>query len=171
MTTTAKSIVIIGAGVAGIHAAETLRNEGFTGRILLIDRDTHLPYDRPPLSKEYMLGELTEMEISLRSDERLRDLRIELRLNIEIVSIDPKKQIVITADDEVIEWEKLLLTTGSSLRHLQVKGSDLEGIHYLKTLNDANTIREKLTDIQQVAIVGAGFIGAELARSEERRVG
>lgn len=165
MTTTAKSIVIIGAGVAGIHAAETLRNEGFTGRILLIDRDTHLPYDRPPLSKEYMLGELTEMEISLRSDERLRDLRIELRLNIEIVSIDPKKQIVITADDEVIEWEKLLLTTGSSLRHLQVKGSDLEGIHYLKTLNDANTIREKLTDIQQVAIVGAGFIGAELASS------
>ncbi|WP_227001892.1 NAD(P)/FAD-dependent oxidoreductase [Virgibacillus necropolis] len=169
MTTTAKPIVIIGAGIAGVHAAETLRNEGYEGRIVLVDRDTQLPYDRPPLSKEFILGELSEADISLRSNESLTALRIELKLGVEIVSIDAKKKIAISSDDEILEWEKLLLTTGSSLRKLQVKGSDLEGIHYLKTLSDAKAIRQKLDGIQQVAIVGAGFIGAELASSFKKQ--
>lgn len=168
MTTTDKPIVIIGAGIAGVHAARTLRSEGYEGRIVLVDRDTHLPYDRPPLSKEFMMGESSETDISLCSAESLTTLRIELKLDVEIVSIDGEKQIAISSDGEMIEWKKLLLATGSSLRRLQVKGSNLEGIHYLKTLSDANAIRQRLDSIQQVAIVGAGFIGAELASSFKR---
>ncbi|MFD1360913.1 NAD(P)/FAD-dependent oxidoreductase [Lentibacillus salinarum] len=163
--TTTKPFVIIGAGIAGVHAAESLRNEGYEGRIVLIDRDTQLPYDRPPLSKEYMLGESSESNIYLRSHESFNTLRIELKLGVEIVSIDAEKQIAITSDGTIIEWEKLLFTTGSRLRQLQVKGSDLEEVHYLKTLSDANNIRSKLDNVQQVVIVGAGFIGAELASS------
>lgn len=168
MTTMNKPIVIIGAGLAGVHAAETLRKEGYDGRIVLVDRDSHPPYDRPPLSKEYMLGEVTETDLSLRSNDTITELRIELRLGVEIVSIDAEKQIILSSENEVIEWEKLLITTGSRLRQLQVEGSDLEGIHYLKTLSDANAIRQKLDDIEQVTIVGAGFIGAELASSLQK---
>ncbi|TCP22675.1 3-phenylpropionate/trans-cinnamate dioxygenase ferredoxin reductase subunit [Scopulibacillus darangshiensis] len=168
MTTIDKPIMIIGAGIAGVHAAETLRNEGYEGRIVLVDRDTQLPYDRPPLSKEFMLGESSETDISLRSVESLTALRIELKLGVRIVSIDAEKQIAISSDGEIMEWGKLLLTTGSSLRKLQVNGSDLEGIHYLKTLSDAIAIRQKLDGIQQIVIVGAGFIGAELASSFKR---
>ncbi|QQK74982.1 oxidoreductase [Salicibibacter cibarius] len=163
--TTSKPIVIIGAGIAGVHAAETLRNGGYEGRILLIDRDTQLPYDRPPLSKEFMLGEVSEANIHLRTHDTFNNLRIELKLGVEITSIDAEKQMAIASDGTIIEWEKLLLTTGSRLRQLPVKGAELEGVHYLKTLSDANNLRRKLGDVQQVAIVGAGFIGAELASS------
>lgn len=168
MKTTSKPIVIIGAGIAGVHAAETLRKEGYDGRIILMDRDTNLPYDRPPLSKEFMRGELTETDTLLRSDETLAKLQIELKRGVEITAIDAEKQIVISSDHEVIEWEKLLLTTGSNLRQLQAEGSELEGIHNLKTLSDAKMIRQKLENIEQVTIVGAGFIGAELASSLKR---
>lgn len=165
MTASGKPIVIVGAGIAGIHAAKTLRNQGYEGRIVLVDRDTQTPYDRPPLSKEFMQGEFSETDIYLISDENLAELRIELKLDFEIVSIDAERQIAISTDHEVLEWEKLLLTTGSNLRKLSVKGSDLEGVHSLKTLSDANDIRQKLDSIQQIVIVGAGFIGAELASS------
>lgn len=165
MQTSKKPIVIIGAGIAGFHAAKTLRNEGYEGRIVLIDRDTHLPYDRPPLSKEYMLGESSESEIYLLNQESLDNLGIELKLGVEVSSIDMEKQVVLTLDGTEIEWEKLLLTTGSRLRKLQVEGADLEGVHYLKTLSDAKSLRRKLDDVQQVVIIGAGFIGAELASS------
>ncbi|MFD1065446.1 NAD(P)/FAD-dependent oxidoreductase [Oceanobacillus locisalsi] len=165
MTTTVETIVIVGAGIAGTHAAEALRIEGHEGRIVLIDRDTQLPYDRPPLSKEYMLGESSETDITLQTHENLTELRIDLKLGVDIVSIDSEKQTAVLSDGETVKWDKLLLTTGSSLRELPIKGSDLEGIHYLKTLSDAKAIRRKLDDIQQVAIVGAGFIGAELASS------
>lgn len=165
MNSTAEPILIIGAGIAGVNAAETLRDEGYEGRILLVDRDTHPPYDRPPLSKEFMLGELLEEDLSLLNDERLTARGIELKLGVEIVSIDTEKQIATASDGEILEWEKLLLTTGSSLRKLQVKGSELDGIHYLKTLSDAKSIRQKLARLEQVVIVGSGFIGLELASS------
>ncbi|WP_193063824.1 NAD(P)/FAD-dependent oxidoreductase [Oceanobacillus oncorhynchi] len=165
MTNSAETIMIIGAGIAGIHAAEALRNEEYEGRIVLIDRDTELPYDRPPLSKEFMLGESTETDIALHTQENLEELQIDLKLGVEIVSIDSEKQSAVLSDGETINWDKLLLTTGSSLRRLPIQGSDLEGVHYLKTLSDAKAIRGNLDDIQQIAIVGAGFIGAELASS------
>src|SRR5699024_5538970 len=162
---TDKTIVIIGAGIAGLNAAENLRNEGYGGRVVLIDRDTHPPYDRPPLSKEFMTGDSSRDDISLHSTESLQDLRIELKLGAEVVSIDSENHMVVTSQGEEILWEKLLIATGSSLRELKVQGSDLTGIRYLKTLSDAEGIRQNLEDIQEITIVGAGFIGAELASS------
>lgn len=113
----------------------------YEGRIVLIDRDTELPYDRPPLSKEFMLGESTETDIALHTQENLEELQIDLKLGVEIVSIDSEKQSAVLSDGETINWDKLLLTTGSSLRRLPIQGSDLEGVHYLKTLSDAKAIR------------------------------
>lgn len=122
MTNSAETIMIIGAGIAGIHAAEALRNEEYEGRIVLIDRDTELPYDRPPLSKEFMLGESTETDIALHTQENLEELQIDLKLGVEIVSIDSEKQSAVLSDGETINWDKLLLTTGSSLRRLPIQG-------------------------------------------------
>lgn len=158
-------IVIIGAGIAGVNAAEALRNGGHTGRIILFDRDSQTPYDRPPLSKEFILGELSEEEIHLRSHESLQDADVELKLGVEVDSIDTENRSLVSSEGEEIKWGKLLLATGSRLRELKVEGSNLEGIHYLKTLSDANAIRQKLDEIEHITIVGAGFIGAELASS------
>ncbi|SFP03024.1 NAD(P)/FAD-dependent oxidoreductase [Salibacterium halotolerans] len=163
--TAAHPIVIVGAGIAGVHAAESLRKEGYEGRIVLVDGDTQPPYDRPPLSKEYMLGESSESTIYLRHDTRFNELGVELKLGVQITSIDTEQQTASVSDGSTIQWSKLLLTTGSRLRHLQVKGSDFKGVHYLKTLSDAKNLRSRLDDVQEVAIVGSGFIGAELASS------
>ncbi|WP_017549895.1 NAD(P)/FAD-dependent oxidoreductase [Salinicoccus carnicancri] len=163
MTNVNATTLIVGSGIAGIHAAETLRAKGYGGRIVLADRDSSLPYDRPPLSKEFMLGEVSEDEIALKTEEYLQELGIELWLGEEVVSVDSKKQSAVLSNGKTLEWDKLLLATGSGLRKLPVKGSELNGIYYLKTLADANAIKEKLKNIEQVAVVGAGFIGAELA--------
>lgn len=164
----AHTIIIIGGGMAGTHAAQTLRNEGYEGGILLFDRDPEFPYDRPPLSKEYMLGEATEKEIGLLNDTTFKDLDVELKLGIEINQIDPDNQEIVTSDGEKYPWDKLLITTGSKLRRLRVDGDDLENIFYLKTLSDARSIKEKLPEINKIVIVGAGFIGAELASTYKK---
>ena len=158
-----KPISIVGGGVAGINAAEALRKEGFQGRIILFDKSTDMPYDRPPLSKEYMLGEQTEVELLLFDISEYEKLGIELKLGVEIKSIDVENKELISSDGERYQWEKLLLATGSKLRRLQIEGDHLANIYYLKTLSDAKRIKEKLVNISKLVIVGAGFIGAELA--------
>jgi 3-phenylpropionate/trans-cinnamate dioxygenase ferredoxin reductase subunit len=158
-----RAMVIVGAGVAGVHAAETLRTEGYEGRIILVDRDTEMPYDRPPLSKEYLGGDATETDIALRDPARYEELGIQLRLGMDIVELDVDKRELVAADGTRLPWERLLLATGSRLRQLNVEGADLGGIYYLKTLADAKRIRESLRDVRRLVVIGAGFIGAEVA--------
>lgn len=158
-------IMIVGAGIAGVHAAESLRQEGYEGRIVLVDRDTNMPYDRPPLSKEWMLGEIDDGAIFLRDSSFYEKLEIEWVPGVDIVTVDPIQKRVETKSGEKRPWSKLLLATGSNLRKLTIEGDDLEGIFYLRTLDDARVIRESLKDVQQAVVVGAGFIGAELASS------
>ncbi|VEF49549.1 assimilatory nitrite reductase subunit [Bacillus freudenreichii] len=161
----AKTIIIIGGGIAGTHAAQTLRSEGHDGRIILFDRDSEIPYDRPPLSKEYMLGESVDRDILLMDPAAFEQLDIEMHLGTEITDFDIENKEVISDEGIRYGWDQLLLATGSKLRRLQVDGSHFENIFYLKTLNDAKKIKQSLSGISKIAIVGAGFIGAELASS------
>lgn len=158
-------IVIIGAGIAGVHAAETMRQSGFSGRIILFDRDTSTPYDRPPLSKEFMIGSLSAQDMHLRDVAQFEELNIELRLGTEIVSVNTEKRVVVEANGKLTPYDKLLLTTGSQLKKLPVKGENLPGIFYLKTITDAENIQKYIQEVEHVVIIGAGFIGSELASS------
>ncbi|MCM3519825.1 FAD-dependent oxidoreductase [Staphylococcus xylosus] len=165
MTNSNQTIAIVGSGVSGVYAAESLRAEGYTGKIALIDKDTNMPYDRPPLSKEFILNEVSENDINLIGKEKFKELDVDLKLGITVMDIDIDEKVIILSNGEKIVWNKLILATGSSLRTLQLDGANLDGIHYLKTLNDALSLKEKLKNINHITIVGAGFIGAELASS------
>ncbi len=160
-----KPIVIVGAGLAGTYAAETFRKEGYDGRILLIDKGDDMPYDRPPLSKEFMIGEATESDTSLFAPSKYEELNIELKLGVEIEYIDAHKKEITSKDGETIQAAKILLATGSNLRKLQIDGSNLENVFYLKTMADARRIQQAIKNVEKLVIVGAGFIGAELASS------
>lgn len=159
------SIIIVGAGVGGVHAAESLRKEGHQGRILLMDRDIQMPYDRPPLSKEWMMGQVDEVGVLLRDPSVYEKLNIELKLGVEVTAIDPVNNTIDTKDGPSYSWEKLMLATGSKLRTLTIEGDDLGGIFYLRQMTDARAIKQHLQNVKQAIIVGAGFIGAELASS------
>lgn len=159
-------IVILGAGIAGVHAAKELRRNGFNGSIALIDRDKNLPYDRPPLSKEFLRGEYEESDILLDKKQYFIDNDIELYLGKNVIDLDISNKMVLFDDGEKLQWSKLLITTGSKVRKLNnVSGCELEGIHYLKNLTDARRLRDKLASVSRIAIVGGGFIGLEVAAS------
>ena len=160
-----KPIIIVGAGLAGTYAAETLRKDGYQGRIILLDKGKEMPYDRPPLSKEYMVGEATESDMVLFSPSIYDELNIELELGVEIERMDARKKEITSKDGRRFQGEKILLATGSNLQRLQVDGSNLKNIHYLKTISDAQRIKQAIAGINKLVIVGAGFIGAELASS------
>lgn len=160
-----KPISIVGGGLAGTYAAETLRKEGYQGRIVLFDKGNEMPFDRPPLSKEYIRGEATESDTLLFAPSIYDELNIELELGVEIERMDIEEKEIISTDGRRFQGEKILLATGSNLRQLQVEGSNLKNIYYLKTMADAQRIKQAIEGINKLVIVGAGFIGAELASS------
>lgn len=159
--------IIVGAEIAGVHAAESLRKEGYEGRIVLMDLDTEIPYDRPPLSKEWMVGDMDESELPLQDPSFYRKSDIELRLGVDVTSIDPNEKTIETKDGQQISWDKLLLATGSNIRRLKIPGSKLNGVFYLRMLSHAKAIKKHLKEenVKKAVIVGAGFIGSELASS------
>lgn len=157
--------VIVGAGLAGGRAAETLRTEGFEGRIVLIDAEPHPPYERPPLSKELILGTKEPAEARLHPESFYRDNDIELLLGTSVARLWPGDHRVELEGGGTIAADKVLLTTGSRPRPLPVPGAHLDGVHYLRTLDDAAAIRAALLDGGSLVVVGGGFIGAELAAS------
>ncbi|MGY0693853.1 NAD(P)/FAD-dependent oxidoreductase [Virgibacillus sp. FSP13] len=157
--------VIAGAGIAGVHAAESLRKEGYQGRIVLMDRDRQMPYDRPPLSKEWITGEVDDPSMLLRDPATYEKLDIDLKLSVEVTVIDPICKTIKTKDGSSYEWDKLMLATGSKLRTLSIEGDDLQGIFYLRTMADAIAMKQHMKHVKEAVIIGAGFIGAELASS------
>jgi 3-phenylpropionate/trans-cinnamate dioxygenase ferredoxin reductase subunit len=158
-----KSIVIVGAGVAGVQAVETLRKEGYEGALTVVDKAADIPYDRPPLSKEFLAGTATAEDIALCSPDRWNQWDVDLRLAVEATHIHSQEQTLTTTNGDVIAWDKVLLATGSTLRQLKVPGITLDGVFYLKTLEDATRLRAELSGVQELVVVGAGFIGAEVA--------
>jgi 3-phenylpropionate/trans-cinnamate dioxygenase ferredoxin reductase component len=160
-----ETYVIVGTGVAGGRAAETLRSEGFDGRVILVGAEAHPPYERPPLSKEIILGTKNAEDAHLFAADFYGAKDVELITGMAVSRLLPSEHKVERADGSVIPADKVLLCTGSTPRRLEVPGADLDGVHYLRTLDDAAVIGGALREGASVVVVGGGFIGAELAAS------
>jgi 3-phenylpropionate/trans-cinnamate dioxygenase ferredoxin reductase subunit len=162
---TRATFVIVGGGLAGSVAAGTLRAGGFDGRIVLIGDEVHLPYSRPPLSKGVLRGE-SEVDVSiLRPASWYAEREIDLELGVRATVVDPNDRVVVLASGRRVGYDKVLLATGGRARALDIPGFRLDGVHTLRTLDDSLAIRARLQPGLRVVVVGAGFIGAEVAAS------
>jgi 3-phenylpropionate/trans-cinnamate dioxygenase ferredoxin reductase subunit len=155
--------VIIGASLAGAKAAETLREEGFSGGIVLIGDESERPYERPPLSKGYLLGNDEKSSIYVHDSGWYAEHDVDLRLGATATAIDPAARQVTLADGGSVGYDRLLLTTGASPRRLPVPGADLGGVLYLRRVEDSERLGKTLREGGRVVIVGAGWIGLEVA--------
>jgi NADPH-dependent 2,4-dienoyl-CoA reductase/sulfur reductase-like enzyme len=156
-----KTVAVVGASLAGLRAVETLRRDGFDGRLVLVGAEAMLPYDRPPLSKQLLAGEVGPDDIALRRAS-YDDLDLELRLGTRAVSLDLAASSVELDDGERLAYDGIVLATGSAPRVLPGT-PDLDGLFVLRTVDDALAIRERLDAHPRVVVVGAGFIGSEVA--------
>lgn len=160
-----QSIVIVGAGLAGSKASEELRKSGFEGKVIIIGNEPFRPYDRPPLSKEYLRGEKQFDEIAVHDDQFYSENNIDLLLSSEIVGVNPSKHVVTLSNTDTIHFDKLLLATGAEPRKLSVPGAQLDDVYYLRSIRDSDSLRQRLIQKPKVAVIGAGWIGAEVAAS------
>ncbi|MFN3515757.1 MAG: NAD(P)/FAD-dependent oxidoreductase [Novosphingobium sp.] len=156
-------VVIVGAGQGGAYAAIQLRQLGFAGTIALIGREAEPPYERPPLSKEYMLGEKAWERLLIRPAEFWAGKGIDLLLSAEVVSLDPANKAVTLQDGRTVGYGSLVWATGGDPRRLSCPGADLAGVHGVRTRADADAILDELGDVVRVVIVGGGYIGLEAA--------
>jgi 3-phenylpropionate/trans-cinnamate dioxygenase ferredoxin reductase subunit len=157
--------VIVGAGLAGAKAAEALRTEGFDGRIVLIGAESELPYERPPLSKGYLRGESPRHDAHAHDEQWYSDNDVELRLGTVVDAIDPDKQEVRLAGSERVDFDRLLIATGAEPRRLELADGDLAGVHYLRDFDDADSLKVTLAAGGHLVVLGAGWIGMEVAAS------
>jgi 3-phenylpropionate/trans-cinnamate dioxygenase ferredoxin reductase component len=157
--------LIVGASLGGAKAAEALRAAGFDGPVTLIGAESELPYERPPLSKGYLQGKAERETIYVHPREWYADAGIDLRLGVRVASIDPAAHEVTLADGSRAGYARLLLTTGSAPRRLPVPGGDLDGVLYLRSVADCDRLRSVLADASRIAVIGAGWIGLEVAAS------
>jgi 3-phenylpropionate/trans-cinnamate dioxygenase ferredoxin reductase subunit len=162
---TAETIVIIGGGMAGGNAAVTLREEGYTGRLVLITREPEVPYGRPPLSKTYLRSEEDLGGWRVKPAAWYPEHDVELLGECDVVAVDPELRRVKLGSGSELEYQKLLIATGGRNRSLDVPGAELEGIHYLRTVAQCDTIKQAAIGGGHAVIVGMGFIGCEVAAS------
>lgn len=171
MTTALGHVVVVGASLAGLRACESLRQEGFDGRITLVGDESEVPYDRPPLSKSFLSGEWEVDRIRLRKPDAIESLRLDMRLGISAASLDTAARTVGLADGTALEYDGLVIATGCTPRRLPGQ-PDVQGVLSLRTLGDAVALRTLLTTTHgrpaQLVVVGAGFIGLEVAATARR---
>jgi len=164
-----QTFVIVGASLAGAKAAEELRDRGFDGRVVLIGSEPERPYERPPLTKEYLRGESEREKAHVHPADFYAEHEIELMTSTTVTAIDPHGSRVTLGDGQELPYDKLLLTTGAEPRRIAVPGAELKGIHYLRTLADCDVLRAQLVEGARVAVIGAGWIGSEFAASARQR--
>jgi 3-phenylpropionate/trans-cinnamate dioxygenase ferredoxin reductase subunit len=165
---TASTFVIVGAGMAGGKAAEALREEGFDGRIVLAGAEPHRPYERPPLSKDYLRAE--GGMAWLHEDEGwYADNGVELRTGTVVEAIDARGNAVTLAGGERLRYDAVLLATGAEPRRLPVPGADLDGVHLLRTVEDSDAIRAAIEGGGRLVVIGGGWIGCEVAASARQK--
>jgi 3-phenylpropionate/trans-cinnamate dioxygenase ferredoxin reductase subunit len=157
------TIVVVGGGQAGAQAVDTLRRSGYSGRLLLICDEPELPYQRPPLSKKYLSGELTAERLPFRHRAFYDEHRIELEMGVGAAALDARARRLDLADGRALSYDRLLLCLGSSVRRLTCPGADLAGLHYLRTVADAAFIKTDIKPAARVVIIGGGYIGLETA--------
>ena len=167
--TTSSTFAIVGGGVAAAKAAEALRDKDFDGHVVLFAAEEHLPYERPPLSKEYLAGKKELGDFTPDSSAWYRDHHIELQLGTEVSAIDPSAHTVSMPDGGTVRYDKLLLATGSHARRPPIPGADAEGVHYLRTVDDSDALNAALVEGSSLAVVGGGWIGLEVAAGARER--
>lgn len=158
-----RTFVIVGGGLAGAKAAETLREEGFDGDVVLLAAEAEMPYERPPLSKGYLLGSDERSKAFVHPREWYEENDVDLRLSSPVTAVHPDAHEVELAGGERLRYDKLLLATGSEPRRLDVPGADLDAVHYLRELPHADHLLDVLEPGHRVAVVGGGWIGLEVA--------
>ncbi|HLL86628.1 MAG TPA: FAD-dependent oxidoreductase [Thermoleophilaceae bacterium] len=161
--------VIVGASLAGARAAAALREEGFDGRVVLVGDEPHRPYERPPLSKEYLRGEADREKVFVHEEAFYEAHEIELMTSTRVTGVGTRDSQVTLSDGERVAYDRLLLATGAEPRRLPVAGADLEGVLYLRDLDDSEAIRDRLGQGGRLVVVGAGWIGAEVAASAREK--
>lgn len=157
--------LLIGGGLAAANCARWLREEGADGEILLVGRELDPPYNRPDCSKGYLRGEETREQPLFRPEEWWREQNIELLTRTSVTALDLEARSAKLSTKQEVEFDKALLATGANVRRLNVDGCDLEQIHYLRTLANADRIREGVKDARDVVLIGGSYIGCEVAAS------
>ena len=158
-----ETCIIIGAGQAAGQLTVSLRSEGFDGRIIMIGEEPYKPYQRPPLSKHYLAGQVGPERVYFRPDDFYEKADVELLLNTRASTIDRAGHTVVLANGNRVQYDKLALATGSRVKRLTLPGADLQGLLYLRTLDDSNAIRQHLESGSKLVVVGGGYIGLEAA--------
>ena len=156
-------VVIIGAGHAAGQAAASLRQAKYAGDITIVGDEAHIPYQRPPLSKAYLKGDQSADKVYLRAESFYADRDIAMKLSTRATAIDTTAKTVALSTDETLHYDHLLISTGSRPRKLSIDGSDLPGIHYLRTMDDVDGLRDGMQADANLVIVGGGYIGLEVA--------
>lgn len=163
MTSTSHGFVIVGASLAGAKAAETLRKEGFAGRVTLIGEELHRPYERPPLSKGYLLGSAERESVFVHPATWYAEHDVDLRLGTRATAVDARGHEVHLADGDPLRYAALLLATGSEPVRLTIPGADLDGVRYLRRLEDSEALKAAFAEVGRVVVIGGGWIGLEVA--------
>src|SRR4051794_6184150 len=162
-------IVIVGAGAAGFAAAEMLRRQDFSGSIVMLSNEAAPPVDRPNLSKDYLAGSAPEDWLPLRPDDFYAEAAIDLRRNVDVTAIDTRARHVVVADGSTVPYDRLLLATGAEPVRLPIPGADQPHVHVLRTVADSRAIIERARGAKRAVVIGASFIGLEVAASLRAR--
>ncbi|MBF9071574.1 NAD(P)/FAD-dependent oxidoreductase [Streptacidiphilus fuscans] len=161
-------VVVVGAAAGGLATADSLRQQGFAGHITLIGDELHLPYDRPPLSKQLLTGQWEPEQLLLRSESDIGALGLDLRLGVAATSLDPRLGTVTLADGSAVRYDALVIATGVRPRPFP-GGENTAGVHVLRTVEDALTLRDRLQPGRRLVVVGGGFVGTEVAAAARQR--
>lgn len=157
--------MIIGGGPAGLSVAKAYRDHGGSGEVVILSADTALPYNRPPLSKDYLQGEMADSELGMESQQFFADAHIEVRLDALVTELDPLEHVLRIAQAEALAYTWCVLATGSSAQRIQVENAHLPGIYTLRTLADGRRLADAAVDAKRATVIGSGFIGCEVAAS------
>src|SRR3954470_10360544 len=156
-------ILLIGGGVASANAAAVLREEGFDGSILLVGRELDPPYHRPPASKGYLQGRESKADALVHPEGWWEEQRVELKTRTSVMALDPAERTAALQSKETVAFGQALIATGAMVRRLQIDGTQLDGIHYLRALGNADALRRDVEAADHVVCIGGSYIGCETA--------
>jgi len=162
------TVVVVGASHAGAQAVDSLRRDGFTGRIVLVGDEPHIPYQRPPLSKKFLLRELPLERLAIRQLSFYEQHGIELMTGTRVTSIEPTVRTLALSDGRTLVYSDLILCVGSRVRRLTCPGSELQGVHYVRTIDDVTLMQSEMGPGKNLVVIGAGYIGLEAAASARK---
>ena len=164
-----RTFVVVGGGLAGAKTAEALRDKDFDGSIILLSEEEHLPYERPPLSKEHFAGKKALGDFTVHHGDWYRDHHVDLRLGTTATALDLTAHTVTLPDGSTLGYDKLALATGSRSRRPPISGSDAEGVHYLRTIDESDKLIEAVAGGRRLVVIGAGWIGLEVGASAREK--